>query len=139
MTWKTIRLWIYLKLVYCNNKQSLKKMRFFMKKYLPVLIVMIGFCLFVAPQKAFALTCTWNGGTSAFATTTNWNNCGGHAPTSSDTATFDGAVSNVSSSSSGTNISVLGVNFTGSYSGTLTQTTTDTITVDSSGWTQPTG
>lgn len=79
---------------------------------------------------------TWMGTTSStWSTAANWT--GGVAPGTSDTAVFSG-VSTANATISST-VSVAGVSITSAYSGTITQSTTNTLTVGSSNYSQAGG
>ncbi|MBI5466014.1 MAG: filamentous hemagglutinin N-terminal domain-containing protein, partial [Candidatus Kerfeldbacteria bacterium] len=78
---------------------------------------------------------TWNGGTGAWATNANW--VGGTAPGTGDVAVFD-STSTVNCSI-GANVSVAGISINSGYTGTITQTSTYTITIGSSGFSQAAG
>ncbi len=122
-----------------------------MKKYLPILIIIAGIYLFASPTQADAAVLCWKGTTSDWTVASNWvtaaGAASGAAPGASDVATFDSGASCTNAGSgtaaatilAGAAISVQGIDIKSTYSGTITQTTTATITVGSSGWTQVAG
>jgi hypothetical protein len=88
-------------------------------------------------KTAYGVTRTWDGGGS----TNNWTECANWSsdtcPTASDVATFDGT--STKDATINGNISVAGIAINSGYTGTITQSGANTITVGTSGWTQADG
>ena len=100
-------------------------------------LLMLLFCADVSSAQAavkYAVGTTWN-------STGNWSTTSGGAggagvPGAADVATFDANSPNMSIDA---NANVLGVNILGTYANALTQSSTYTITVGTSNWTQAGG
>src|ERR1700756_1075767 len=112
-----------------------------------VVAVLVGTVGFYFAKPAFGATKCWTGGgaTNNWSDTGNW--AGGSLPSTTDVATFHGAScttgtpdksvtidQNVDLSGSGG-----GINIGSNYGGTITQNSTFTITLGSSGWVQAGG
>lgn len=118
-----------------------------------IFIVASAMFLFLSPTKALADNLCWNGASGAdFGTASNWydvttSSTAAAPPGSSDTAYFDPGGSTCSTHgtnnnaniAAGATINISGINITSNYTATLTQTTTATVTVGSSGYTQAGG
>lgn len=109
---------------------------------LVLIIALFGGALWYI-QKAQGVTRTWDGGgaDANWNTAANWS--GDTVPTSSDVASFDGTC--VSNCSPTVNVSLsgatapAGINMASDYAGTITQSSTFTITVGASNWVQAGG
>ncbi len=82
---------------------------------------------------------TWLGttGDGLWSTASNW--AGGAVPSASDTAIFTSVCASNCAVSIDSSISVKGFDIQSSYTGTITQASTHTVTVGSDGWTQAGG
>ncbi|MBL7687536.1 MAG: hypothetical protein JNJ49_05835, partial [Bdellovibrionaceae bacterium] len=82
---------------------------------------------------------TWigSGADANWTTTANW--LGGAVPGASDTAYFNNQCTTYCNPSINGNVSVLGLRMNTSFSGTIAQNNTNTITIGTSGWTQRAG
>ncbi len=107
-----------------------------------VFIFFLGLFLFF-PKQVQAATATWTngGGDGLWTTCGNWSGGTGTngCPGTSDVATFNSASTANSTIPAGSVISVAGVSIDITYSGSITQTTTATITLGASGWSQTGG
>ena len=101
-------------------------------------LLIIGAGLLYA-YTAYGVTRTWDGGggDANWNTAANWSS--DTAPTASDIASFDGTCVTNCSPTVNVAISVAGINMAADYAGTITQSTTNTITVGSSHWVQAAG
>ena len=94
-------------------------------------------------QTAYGVTRTWDGGggDANWNTALNWS--GDTVPTSSDIASFDGTCSSNCSPTINVTLSgataPAGINMASDYTGTITQSSTFTITVGASNWVQAGG
>ncbi len=88
-------------------------------------------------QLASDAVVTWDGGgsTNNWSEAANWTN--DTAPTSSDIATFDST--STKDVTINANINVAGIDINSGYTGTITQDTSYTITIGTSGWDQADG
>ncbi len=106
--------------------------------------LLIAFALLIGAGLLYAFpahgaTSTWDGGggDANWNTAANWSS--DTAPTASDIATFDGTCASNCSPTVNVAISVAGINMAADYAGTITQSTTNAITVGSSHWVQASG
>lgn len=84
-----------------------------------------------------AFVWTGGGGNALWATGANWS--GGAAPGASNEALFDGTCSANCSPTIAANISIKGIRIKSGYTGTITQNSGVTITLDTAGWVQADG
>src|SRR3990167_5972363 len=102
-------------------------------------LVLIGGGVFWYTHEALGVTRTWDGGggNANWNTSANWS--GDVAPGTSDIANFDNTCASNCSPTINVAISVAGINMDALYTGTITQSTTNTITVGTSNWVQAGG
>jgi hypothetical protein len=100
-----------------------------------VLVALVGLVLLCGVAEAATRTWDGGGGDNNWSTDANWSD--DTEPTSSDVAQFDST--STKNCTIDASISVLGIAVNSGYTGTITQGSSNTITVGTSNWTMATG